>query len=221
MSHPSPQRLVASPLAARLAAALVSAFLILLGLLHVVEPEFAPSHRLISEYSLGPHGWLMRLAFFSLGGGVLALTAALRPALARTPTAGLMVIGVALIGAGIFNTEPLTDPHETPAHQIHRVCGALVILGFPIVATMVARGLARAPQWASARGLVVGVTVLAWLGLVGFLGAVQLLGRPPEAAVGVPNRLMMIADSLWLVTVARSVISTAPRPDQNACSVCR
>ena len=55
---------------ATLAIGLCVAFLAILSVLHVLEPEFNPPH-LISEYQLGRFGWLMSLAFF-LSGGCLA-----------------------------------------------------------------------------------------------------------------------------------------------------
>ena len=62
---------------ATLAIGLCVAFLAILSVLHVLEPEFNPPH-LISEYQLGRFGWLMSLAFFCLGAASLALFAAAR-----------------------------------------------------------------------------------------------------------------------------------------------
>ncbi len=52
--------------AARISFAASAAFLALLAALHLLRPELDPSWRFISEYELGAHGWLMRLAFLSL-----------------------------------------------------------------------------------------------------------------------------------------------------------
>ncbi|WP_394554755.1 DUF998 domain-containing protein [Agromyces sp. MMS24-JH15] len=41
----------------------------LIAILHVLEPEYDPSWRMISEYSLGRHGWVMRLAFVTMAIG--------------------------------------------------------------------------------------------------------------------------------------------------------
>ena len=41
-------------------------FRLLLGTVHAVEPSIAPTWRFISEYQLGPYGWVMRLAFLAL-----------------------------------------------------------------------------------------------------------------------------------------------------------
>ena len=56
--------------AARLSLGLSVAFLALLTMLHVLEPEFNSGH-LISEYQLGDYGFLMSLAFCLLGASAL------------------------------------------------------------------------------------------------------------------------------------------------------
>jgi hypothetical protein len=40
-----------------------SLFIILLASLHVLEPEFDPTWRFISEYALRKFGWLMQFLF--------------------------------------------------------------------------------------------------------------------------------------------------------------
>jgi hypothetical protein len=52
--------------AARLSIASGVLFVLLLGSLHLLEPEFDPTWRFISEYALGNFGWMMRLAFLAL-----------------------------------------------------------------------------------------------------------------------------------------------------------
>jgi hypothetical protein len=63
-------------MSAKLSLGFAAGFLITLAALHVLEPEFNPPH-LISEYELGRFGWLMSMAFFSLGAAALTLTHAL------------------------------------------------------------------------------------------------------------------------------------------------
>jgi hypothetical protein len=144
-----------SKIAARLAVGLSAAFLAILFLLHFLEPEFDPTWRMISEYELGRYGWMMTLAFFCWGGSVLALKVALRSSLrtrgGRIGRWWLLVIGVALFGAGIFITDPITNPTTSTANSLHTLSGAIVILTFPIAASLVARSLARNQEWATAR----------------------------------------------------------------------
>src|SRR5215813_14181407 len=94
-----------SQIAARLSLGLSVAFLALLTVLHVLEPEFNSGH-LISEYQLGRYGVLMSLAFCLLGVGALLLVLSLGSRLrTRGGSAGrgaLLAIGVAFLVGGVF-----------------------------------------------------------------------------------------------------------------------
>lgn len=177
-------------------------FLVLLAALHVLAPEYDPAHRMISEYAVGTYGVLMQLAFVSLGVAMLALRTLLRQYMTRA-SLGLAVMGMALFGAAIFKTDVLTQPpSHSIAHVFHQLCGTVVILGFPVLATLLARRLVRHAHWASARGLLYSFTALLWVGQLAFFTAVKVSGRPPIGAVGWPNRLMMVAYCAWIVAVA-------------------
>jgi hypothetical protein len=208
---------------------LAATFLALLFLLHFLEPEFDPSWRVISEYELGRYGWMMTLAFFCWGGSVLALLVALWNSL-RT-TGGkigrwwLLFIGIALFGAGIFKTNAITDPPTSTAHNLHTLCGAIVILTFPIAASLVAGSLARNQEWASARRRLLWGTLLVWLGQFAFFGSIIVsnainpaAGRVgPEVYLGWPNRFMVVVYLIWLIIVALHAARLAARtPGESA-----
>ena len=117
---------------ARTALAAVVVFLILLAALHFIEPEFDPSKRLISEYELGRYGWVMSLAFFSLGIGVLAMLRSTGDAASDSEGAGSDAGGlwpsVSLsLGRGLFI--PTRPPNL--ASYLHGLCGAIVIVTVP------------------------------------------------------------------------------------------
>jgi hypothetical protein len=194
---------------------LVSAFLAILVLLHYLEPEFDPSWRMISEYEIGRYGWLMVVAFFAWGLGVLDLQMALAPALqtlwGKVGRWWLVVIAVAMIAAGIFTTNAITDNTPSMNNTLHTVCGAIVIMTFPVAASLVARSLSRNPRWAPAQGWLLWGTVLCWLGLLVFFGSISVsqvihpgAGRVgPQVYLGWPNRLMVVVYSAWMIVVAR------------------
>lgn len=203
--------------AARLAVVFAATFLTILFLLHFLEPEFDPSWRMISEYEIGRYGWLMALAFFCWGASVLALLIALWPS---SQTIGgmigrwwLVLIGVALFGAGIFKTNAITDTTPNMANSLHTLCGAFVIMTFPIAASLVAGSLARNQEWVSARRGLLWVTFLVWFGMLAFFASIIIsnainpsAGRVgPEVYLGWPNRFMVVAYHIWLVTVALRV----------------
>src|SRR5687767_6510552 len=204
-----------SKIAARMVIVFSATFLALLFLLHFLEPEFDPSWRMISEYALGHYGWMMTLAFFCWGGSVLALLVALRPYL-RTiggmiGRGWLLLIGVALFGAGIFKTNPITDTTIRTANSLHALCGAFVILTFPIAASIVAGSLARNQEWFTARRPLLWVTLLVWFDMLSFFGSIIIsnainpsAGRVgPEVLLGWPNRILVVAYHSWLIIVAR------------------
>lgn len=206
-------------LAAQISMTLAGVFLALLFLLHFLEPEFDPSWRMISEYEIGQYGWLMQLAFFCWGGGVLALIVALWPTL---PTLGgaiargwFVIIGIAMVSAGIFKTNAITDNIVSTANTLHTLSGAIVILTFPIAASILASRLARKPEWIGAKGWLLWGTILLWVGLFAFFGSIIVsniinpaAGRVgPEVYQGWPNRLMVLVYSLWLILVARHAAS--------------
>jgi NAD/NADP transhydrogenase beta subunit len=201
--------------AARLAFGCVLAFLFLLTSLHFLEPEFDPSWRWISEYELGRYGWVMSLAFYSLGAGSLALLTAIWPSL-RTITGQigkwwLLLIAIALFGAGYFSTLPVNDPEFSAGIDIHGLCGAFVIFTFPVTASLLAASLARASEWIPARRLLLWATLLVWVGMLTFWGSMifflrmqhtQELRFGPEVLIGWPNRFMMATYCVWLMVSA-------------------
>jgi hypothetical protein len=199
--------------AAGIAVGLAIAFMATLALLHFLEPEIDPSRRLISEYETGSFGGLMTLAFFCWGGSALASLVALWPYLRNIPGkvggGWLLLISVALFGAGIFQTNAVTDPTPSTANTLHALCGAFVIFTFPIAASLVAAGLARNPVWAAARRRLAWGTVLVWLAFLAFFGVsvAANAGGPsaaaaPDVPLGWPNRLMVVIYDGWLILVA-------------------
>jgi hypothetical protein len=188
----------------------VASFLILLAALHLIEPEFDPSRRLISEYELGRYGWVMSIAFFSLGFGVLAMLRSTWNATTlprgRIGRWWFVVIAAALFGAGIFY--PYTPPNLASA--IHGLCGAIVIATFPIAGTLYGSALGRSQGWTGSRRRLGWATMLVWVGLLAFAGSIIVLGiiaQPvdrsnPNLHIGWQNRFMIVTYSLWLMAAA-------------------
>src|SRR5215207_3624844 len=107
--------------AAQVTLAAVAAFSLLLVIVHVLKPEIDPSWRMISEYEIGRHGWLMRLAFVCWSVSVFAIAVALWPYASGLGDVALVVVGVGPLGAAVFATDPITTPPESTsvAHRWH------------------------------------------------------------------------------------------------------
>lgn len=188
----------------RLSLGLSLAFLLLLAVLHVLEPEFNTGH-LISHYQLGDYGLLMSLAFCLLGGSALSLAIGLKPRLldttgARAGRTGLVGVGVAFFVAGIF------PPVQAPAivGYLHGVAGLYVILGAPIVFTCICGGLADLQT----RRRVRLATVLAWLGLCCFVASLVVFHAtgqtdvPMHPSQSIANRFLIVTYCIWLMSAA-------------------
>jgi len=192
-------------------------FIILLVALHFLEPEFNPSLHQISEYELGRYGWVMSIAFFSLGTSVLAML--LSTWSSTTSRRGLvgrwwfLAISIAFFGAGIFY--PYNPP--TYASYLHGICGILIVVTFPIATSFYNSGLVHSQAWPGSRRALSWMTWLVWLGLLFFVGSTVILGvlsgpvSRTEATllIGWQNRFMILTYALWPMIAVWPAISSA------------
>lgn len=216
---PAPLPPPAIPLFARTAALVgggaAIAFLLILAILHVLRPDLDPTWRVISEYALGPYGWMMQAAFLALALATAALGVA---AYAQVRTLGgylglvlLFVTAVGMVLMGLFETDPVTTPAgaSTPNHRLH-ILGAM-LEWVPFAAPMISYSISRGRRTAFARWL----RYLAWLPLLGtivFVGSGVLFlpanggAFGPDVLIGIPNRLMIVTHCVWIVLAARYLL---------------
>jgi hypothetical protein len=202
-----------SQTAARLSLAGAATFVVLLAALHLLKPELDPSWHFISEYAIGRHGWMMVLAFGSLAFSYVMLTVALRSQLGtiwgHIGLALLLVSAAGLAIAGIFTTDPITASKDavTSEGKFHNLGGTLGI-AMPVAAALISWRLARNQAWSSARRPLIWATALALLSfLVSFSSLSIMLSQHdgrfgPDVLVGWPNRLEVLAYSVWVMVVA-------------------
>lgn len=193
-------------------------FVMLLTGLHFLEPQLDPSWRFISEYAIGPFGWIMSLAFFFLVAAYVALFIAARP-FVRTISdrIGLGFVLVSAIGlaiGGAFPADPITAAPgaATTAGKLHNV-GGFLGMAMPFAAVLVSRTLARHPVWTWARRR---LTWSAGLACAGFLIALVSLGvmltrsggaYGPNVPVGLPNRVEIAGYCIWLLVIGATLRS--------------
>jgi Na+/phosphate symporter len=202
---------------AALLAAGAATLVVLLAALHFIEGELDPSWHFISEYAIGDYGWIMVLAFLSLASSYVSLFLALRSQLqtiaGRIGLAMLLVSALGLTLAAIFTTDPITVSANavTTEGTLHNLGGTLGI-AMPFAAALVGWNLALNPAWSSAKQPLLWATGLA---LVAFVVSFVSLGIMvsqndgkfgPQVLVGWPNRIEMIAYSVWLMVVAWQAI---------------
>lgn len=192
--------------------------LALLVALHALSPEFDPSFRMISEYALGQHAWVLSVMFATWGISTWALAIAIwTQAPTTSGTIGLWFLLVA--GGG----ETLAAFFDVTHELGHGVAGLLGVAGLPVAAVLVTRSLDRARPWAgTARSLRHCCSHFTWIAVVLLIAAMALMtaqflqvegGHLPQHApkvlprgvvglAGWANRLVVLANCAWASVVA-------------------
>jgi hypothetical membrane protein len=167
-------------------------YVIVIIVLHILEPEFDPRFRFMSEYALGDYGWLMTTTFFALGLASLTAAIGLRAVnqLSRSTRLGLGLLVVAAIFiwlAGIFRD-------SIP----HLLAGVVAFPSMVMAVLLLSWTFRRAAGWQTIYpvALFIGLVMLAM-----FLLMVADLGMP-----GLQQRVFIFLFLLWLsIVVHKSV----------------
>lgn len=190
-------------------------FIVLLGLLHFLEPEYAPSWHFISEYELGSFGWLMQIAFVAIALSCISLGMSLWPQLrsigGRIGIIFLYVSAVGMIIAAFFVTDPLNAAKITFHGQMHQL-GPLFD-SVPVASLLITFNILRKnPLWKPAKFSLWLCTLLVWAGIVLF--AVSMVHYfpadhkfGPAQLLGWPNRIMISVQATWLIVTAKQAIN--------------
>lgn len=175
--------------------------------------DYDPRRHPISSLAIGSYGWQQRVTFWTTGALYLAGTLGLwresgqASPLNRWGPILLSTVGVGLVGAGTFVTDPVsgypagsagTTIHTT-AGQLHNAFSTPVFLCLPAAAAVYARAFARSgqPAWSAA-------LVVAALGQLGtFVAAGAGFGQRPSmvATAGVYQRASVAIGFGWVTAV--------------------
>lgn len=154
--------------------------LVMYGAFLFIQPELNPLYRYGSEYAVGRMGWLMKLAFFLWGGGMVVFAVAMARGLDARARSTAAIILFAAGGAGVFfaglfdsdlqirNVDPPPMWVEGPPsreQQLHAAAGMIGLLSLMAAAGLATRRLRLAGRLESKyRAL----RILSWLTLAGF-----------------------------------------------------
>jgi Protein of unknown function (DUF998) len=88
------------------------AYVAILLLLHLLEPEYNPTWRFISEYALGKFGFLMNICFLMYSAALISLVVSVKSQVKSIiGYIGLAILAIGAIGiimCALFNTDPIT-----------------------------------------------------------------------------------------------------------------
>jgi hypothetical protein len=191
-------------------------FIVILIALHFIKPEFDPSWRMISEYEIGKNGWLMRVAFFIWAACIASFTITLIQASVKPHYVidiWLFIISIAMIGAGIFRTDPIDASTNSLNDVMHKVFGSIVILTFPIIGTIITVTYIS-QEAVRMKVLLIIATTLIWVGQVCFFGVTAIAQRKnpnikqgsPEIKIGWPNRIMVLSYVIWIFIAVACIV---------------
>jgi hypothetical protein len=138
----------AVPRRATAALALQACALAALVSLHLLRPDYAPATNFVSDYAVGPWGWVMTSFFLAFSPSLAALIAAPHAAGVRGLPGGLamcafVVTAVGLVVTAIFPTD-LPRGHCTPSGgDIHEWSFRVNVLGLLVGVLALTLALAR------------------------------------------------------------------------------
>ncbi len=193
-----------SSLAARLAFGAAITAMVLLAALHVLRPDLDPTRSMVSEYGVGPFGWVQTLVFLLTAASAALLLLAMRSAVKTLwGRIGLVILALAAIGfflGAVFNAN----------HPLHMLAFFIGTPAMSLAPVLISVSVARNPAWASVRRRVVWVSQLPWIGfvvnMVLFFAAVSPSGEfNPSVPVGLANRLFWLCAASWLSVMAWQV----------------
>jgi len=205
--------------AARLAMGAIVFYQILLIVLIFLRPDLAPSWHTISEWAIGPYGWIMSGAFLisalSYAALFVMLRSQLRGAMGRIGLALLLICVIGATGVGIFTTDPMPlRPPLSTTGTLHVIFGTSQLVLLPFAALLINLSLARKNHtWARARRVLLWTAGLPLFGFGAFVlySAISVFPLGPQAYgpgvnIGWPPRFAFFTYMLWLVTLACQAI---------------
>lgn len=178
--------------------------------LHLLRPDLAPSWRMLSEYANGPYGWMMKVAFWLMALGNLALAFALHPhagsVLGIVGVVLHVIVGLALVGAGLFDMDPITISSEAATRdgKLHGLASIIGVPGQVLAALTLAWALTRSGQVFEGSAILVLslalATLVSLLAMFGYLAYALPThgGIGPNVSAGWFNRFVMLTFMMWI-----------------------
>lgn len=195
----------------------------------LIQPDLNPLYRYGSEYSVGRLGWLMKLAFFVWGGGMVALAVALARGLDARARSIPAIVLLAVGGAGVFtagvfdadlqalNADPPPVWVERPPsteQMVHGAAGSVGLLSLMAAAGFATRRLRRAGRL---RSTYRALRILAWLAPIVFFVFLVLVSY---GFAGLGQRVFLGLMFAWQLLAAWGLAGGAftPAADSRASS---
>lgn len=191
--------------------------------LHFVSPEFKPAWRMISEYALGKHKWLITSFFLLWGLSSICLSILLwdvvTSPLAKVGILFLFISGIGEIMGGLFDVN----------HKHHGLAFLLGVPALPVAALILGYNVIKLEGWNDHSYPIILASHATWISLIIMAMAMGIMfsglkkaGIPmskdappmekiPEGVIavnGYANRLLVFCYILWLIVIANTYLSS-------------
>lgn len=178
--------------------------LLALAALHVLRPDLAPATNFISDYAVGPFGWIMTSFFVTFSLGLVAMVIAARSsgrprALKTIGLLALCITAIGLIVTAIYPTD-LPGAPFTRSGEIHELSFRVNVVGLLVGVVALSLALGREPMW-RLKQRVLGVLALNVVAALALQFATLRKGMP----YGLANRYFVIAVFAWLLFLTRQL----------------
>jgi hypothetical protein len=187
--------------------------------LHFLRPDVNPVLEPISNYGVGPYGFLLTIADI---GSVLATLALVVGLYLGMTQSGWSYVGLFLLGlygvsellAGIFPID--VGAEATTVGMIHNIVGNISFFGFPIAAILLSLRMGKDERWQSFRRPALALSIVVILSVI-----LTIAGFNLGIGFGVTQRIANLAFLVWMLGVALHLRSSsqsalAPHPSRSS-----
>jgi hypothetical membrane protein len=185
----------------------IADFLLSFTALHFLRPDVNPVLEPMSNYAVGPYGFLLTAADIGLSLGALALAFGLYLGIAPRGRSyvGLFLLalyGVSVLLAGIFPID--VGGEATTFGIIHNIVGNIAFFGFPIAVILLSLGMGKDERWRSFRRPALALSMVIVPTVI-----LTILGSNLGIGYGVTQRIANVATLVWMLAVALHLRSVA------------
>jgi hypothetical protein len=172
-----------------------------LGVLHILRPDYAPATNFVSNYAVGPYGWIMTTFFVAFSIALLALVAGLfmgpvKGAFGLIGLGALLVTAAGLIVTAIYPTDLPGAPY-TRSGDIHELSFRINVVGILFGVLGLSAALGAAQTWRRYRRTVWSLACLIVIAL-----AIQFATLRKGLPYGLANRFFVVVVFTWMIYVA-------------------
>jgi hypothetical protein len=185
----------------------VAVYLVTYTALHFLLPDVNAVLEPLSNYAVGPYGFLAIAANIGTGLAAFALTLGLYLGIAPP---GRSYVGLFLLG--LYGISELMAAYflidvgaeATMAGTIHNIVGNISFFAFPIGVILLSLGMGKDERWRSLRRPALAVSVLAVLTVI-----LTMVGFQLGIGFGVTQRIANVTVIVWMLIVALHLRSLA------------